>query len=224
MNYKISIVTGTLNRLPLLKGLLENTVKAHKDLELILVDGGSSDGTIDFIKNVDHPRVRLIEYGKRSSYPHFMNLGIRYASHELICQWNDDVILLNSWNEVFDEIDNHDAYLFSWQNKGQEDLGWNLLNNGSNGGEVVMNYGIYTKDVFRKYGLYNDKYRYYFADAEMALRAYCLGAKFKNLHNIKASVLPVEKTATHHKDDAGMYYRHVKEYHLGKIDKDIEYL
>jgi hypothetical protein len=65
-----------------------------------------------------------------------------------------------------------------------------------------MNYGIYRKDVFRKYGLYNTKYKYYCADGEMALRAYCGGAKYKNLPNIKVCVLPVEKTAQHHSDDS----------------------
>jgi glycosyltransferase involved in cell wall biosynthesis len=222
---KISIVTGTLNRQNLLPGLIANTVKSDHRLELVLVDGGSIDGTIGYIKSLNHPRIKLIEYGKRSSYPHFMNLGIENASHELICQWNDDVLLFNKWDEVFAEIDHHDAYLFSWNNTTLENAKnistWHLLNNANNKGEIVMNYGIYRKDVFRKYGLYNTKYKYYCADGEMALRAYCGGAKYKNLPNIKVCVLPVEKTAQHHSDDSQIYYGDVKQYHLGNIDEVI---
>ena len=43
----ISIVTGTLNRKNLLPGLIENTVGKSDKLELVLVDGGSDDGTIE---------------------------------------------------------------------------------------------------------------------------------------------------------------------------------
>ena len=216
----ISIVTGTLNRCQLLSNLFKNTIESDPRLELVLVDGGSTDGTIELIHQYGHPQIKLIEYGRRSSYPHFMNLGIKNASHELICQWNDDVILQNTWQEVIDEIDEHDAYLFSWQNgvPGQQVARWNLLNNAVNHSEIVMNYGIYKKDVFRKYGLYNPKYKYYCADGEMALRAYCGGAKFKNLPHIHVYSLPTGKLAQHQQSDGSVYYKDVREYHKGNID------
>ena len=72
----ISIVTGTLNRKNFLKGLVDNTVNKNSKLELVLVDGGSTDGSLEFIKSLNHPQIKLIEVGGRSSYPHFMNLGI----------------------------------------------------------------------------------------------------------------------------------------------------
>ena len=53
----ISIVTGTLNRLNFLDGLIQNTVGSDERLELILVDGGSTDGTIQFLEELNHPRV-----------------------------------------------------------------------------------------------------------------------------------------------------------------------
>ena len=57
----ISIVTGTLNRCYLLENLIKNTVDSSDKLELILVDGGSSDGTLEYIKNLNHPRIKLME-------------------------------------------------------------------------------------------------------------------------------------------------------------------
>lgn len=223
----ISIVTGTLNRLKYLGGLIENTVQSGwHDIELILVDGGSTDGTVEFIKRLNHPRVKLIEVGKRSSYPHYMNLGVRHASNELICQWNDDVLLCNDWDDVFATIDDeHDVYLFNWKEGDSESIkylnwlqcdgirhnGWNLHNcadyDYSNPvkGEVVMNYGIYKKDVFRKFGLYNTSYEYYCADGEMTMRAYYSGAKVKTCVQIKVATLPCEKRAIFFEEDQQRY-------------------
>ena len=104
----ISIVTGTLNRLEFLPNLIENTINSNDNLELVLVDGGSNDGTIEYIKNLNNPKIKLIEVGQRSSYPHFMNLGIENSSHEFVCQWNDDVLLVNNWDEIIKQIEKHD--------------------------------------------------------------------------------------------------------------------
>ena len=70
MKDKISIVSGTLDRRRLLPGLIENTVDSNEELELILVDGGSKDGTQDYIKSLNHPRIKFIEVGRRSCYAH----------------------------------------------------------------------------------------------------------------------------------------------------------
>ena len=246
----ISIVTGTLNRAEYLEALVANTVESDSRLELILVDGGSTDGTIEFIENfINHPRIKLIKHGERSSYPHYMNLGIQNASFELICQWNDDVIMTNlGWQKVFNAIDDeHDAYLFNWKEGRFEDTadgqwlkcdqmrdnGWIICNNadytypqmsGERQGEVVMNYGIYKKDVFRKYGLYNNNYRYYCADGEMAMRSYYQGCKFKSLIDVKVCVLPAEKRAIMYNEDIQRYNEDCQKYLNNQFEQEYEYL
>lgn len=230
----ISIVTGTLNRREYLKDLLRDTVESDERLELVLVDGGSTDGTIETLEDINHPRVKLVKHGKRSSYPHYMNLGIHNSSYELVCQWNDDVLLANSWDDVFNTIDEHDAYLFNWKEGSSYDTedeswlkcnhirdnGWNLHNCADYSypnpvrGEIVMNYGIYKKNVFRKHGLYNDEYNYYCADGEMSMRAYYGGAKFKTCIDIKVCVLPAEKRAILVNEDLTLYTKHCTYYTL----------
>lgn len=226
----ISVVTGTLNRYDYLYDLLKNTIWSDDRIELVLVDGGSTDGTVELMKKIasKEPRLKFIEVGQRSSYPHYMNLGIKNASHELICQWNDDVILCNKWQDVIDEIDEHDVYIFNWKTgtkldardenwlkcNGIRDNGWIVINNaqykypqsiGEQYNEICVNYGIYKKNVFRKYGLYNPKYKYYCADGEMAMRAKYHGAKFKTCFNIKVCVLPAEKRAIMINEDVQRY-------------------
>jgi glycosyltransferase involved in cell wall biosynthesis len=234
----ISIVTGTLNRVGMLLTLITNTVLADERLELVLVDGGSTDGTIDYIKQLNHSRIKLIEVGERSSYPHFMNLGIRNATHENIVQWNDDVILCNEWKEVIQELQSkHDFYLFNWKYGSLQDTqnpewlsgsdytkGWCLCNNALSGGEIVMNYGIYTKKIFREIGMYNPEYQYYYADGDMAHRAYSFGYKVKDLHHIKVCSLPTNKVAVPYSQDQQTYQKNISLYTQKILPDYLEYL
>ena len=50
----ISIITGSYNRLNNIKRLISNTVDANQSLELVIVDGGSTDGTVEYMQNLNH--------------------------------------------------------------------------------------------------------------------------------------------------------------------------
>lgn len=225
MENKISVVTGTLNRKWLLSQVVDNTVFADDRIELVLVDGGSTDGTIDFIKGLEEPRIKLIEVGGRSSYPHFMNLGIRNASHELVAQWNDDVVMQNSWQDVFDEIDDSDFYVFSWAYADESGtrLGdhWNIVADKSN---IVMNYGIYHKRVFRKVGMYDPKFKFYYADGDMSFRAREFGFKPKILGHINICSIQTNKLGKGSKDDRDAYNTNLQIYRNGGLPDGLEYL
>jgi len=230
-NPNISIVTGTLNRKRLLPRIIKNTVEADSRLELVLVDGGSTDGTQKYLHKLNHPRIKLIDYGQRSSYPHFMNLGIQHASHNYICQWNDDCFLVNPWSDVFDEIDSSEVYIFSWKKDRYprfKDKDWILVNtkDKEGEGEVVVNYGIYHKDVYRRIGLYHNGFYFYCADGDMAQRAWHAGIKIKNCWNIKVIALKgVPKSRSYNlSKDWERYQAHIALYRSGRNPEGIEHL
>lgn len=233
----ISIVTGTLNRAHLLKGFLENTIGSCKEIELVLVDGGSTDGTVELIKSLNHPRVKLIEVGKRSSYPHFMNLGIKNAKYDYICQWNDDVLLTNRWDDILSELDDSGMYIFNWKYGKKEDFhnpnwlegdqhsqGWFLSNSKKEdgSGDICVNYGIYHKDVYRKLGMYDYQFKYYASDGDMAERVWHSNQfKIKTLRNIKVLALSdTPKVAVHFNDDFDIYHRNISRYKQGIFESD----
>jgi glycosyltransferase involved in cell wall biosynthesis len=236
----ISIVTGTLNRKNLLPNLIKNTVDSDERLELVLVDGGSTDGTIEYIKELNHNKIKLIEVGGRSSYPHYMNLGIENSSYELVCQWNDDVLLVDSWDDIVREIeDGYDFYLFNWKygdlkditdddwitgryHENQNNKGWCIVDIESS--DIVMNYGIYRKKIFREIGMYHPDFRYYYADGDMSRRAFMFGYKFKGLKHIKVCSLNTEKRAFHTDTDSTLYDNLHEEYKNKILNKEIKLL
>lgn len=235
----LSIYTGTLNRKYLLPNLLENTVLSNDKLELVLVDGGSTDGTIEYIKEVNHPRVKMIEIGHRTSCPHFVNLAIKSSTYDYVCQWNDDTLLVNDWSEVIQEIQdpNFDSWIFSWQylplnelkNKKMHDsMQWNLSNSKANdpNGEIVLNYGVFRKDLFRKFGLFDTNFHFYYSDGELTHRFYEQGVRFKNCHNIRvASISGVPKTSPHPPQWQWDYYDICRSNHMKKqFQSHLEFL
>jgi glycosyltransferase involved in cell wall biosynthesis len=219
----ISIVTGTLNRLKYLKNVIENTIDSNKKIELVLVDGGSTDGTIEYLKEIDSPQIKLIEFGRRSYYWDYMNLGIKNSKFEYICQWNDDVILENSWDEVINEIDSvHDMYLFSWLESKSKYVIYDTNK------EFVLNYGIYNKKIFREIGMYNNSYKYYYCDGDMSFRAKSFGYNYKKLNNIKCKPLTQhnEKIAFIDNNQVEMknYFDFLELYKNKVLPENLEYL
>lgn len=235
----ISIVTGTLNRRDLLPIIIENTVGSTEKLELVLVDGGSEDETVNYVKSLNHPRIKLIEIGHRSSYPHFMNIGIENSTYELVCQWNDDIVLINSWEDVIKEIeDEFDFYLFNWKYGSIQDItnedwitgkyekhpnrGWCIVD--VNDERIVMNYGIYRKKVFREIGMYYPKFNYYYADADMSRRAHLFGYKHKGLKDIKVCTFYSEKRAIFTNTDEHLYNSLLDEYKNKTLNSNHKFL
>ena len=209
----ISVVTGTLNRLKFLPKIIENTVESNHEIELVLVDGGSTDGTIEFLKSINHDRINLIEHGKRSFYWHYMNLGIKESKHEWICQWNDDVIIETGWDMVIDKISKetpYDFYLFSWL----ENENYVIIENEL---ELVMNYGLYNKKIFREIGMYDSSYKYYFCDGDMSFRAKSFGYTYYKMYEAKCKSLTMrteEKMAfmENIQEESKNYYQKLKIY------------
>lgn len=87
MNYnkKISCVIRTLNEAKFIGRLIENfraQQNAGAGMEIIVVDSGSTDGTVEIVKNLN---VKLIEIAKSEfNYSYSLNLGIKRTKSDLI--------------------------------------------------------------------------------------------------------------------------------------------
>jgi len=101
---QVSVVAGTYNRLPLLKEMVASARNSAKDLslEIVLVDGGSTDGTIEWCREQDD--ITLIEHGKLKGAIRAYNDGCYAASGDYVTIGNDDI--------TFDNDTIHRAYWF----------------------------------------------------------------------------------------------------------------
>ena len=69
----------------------------RRPLELVLVEDGSTDGSEQILQRwARRERVVLLQ-GKRQGAAAATNLGIRHASHPVVCQVDQDVILQPGW-------------------------------------------------------------------------------------------------------------------------------
>lgn len=85
---RITLITPTLNRLPFLKDLIKNIQdQGYQNLEHIVVDGGSTDGTAEYM--AQHGHITFIPGPDRNSH-HAMNKGIAAATGEVVGFANTD--------------------------------------------------------------------------------------------------------------------------------------
>ena len=89
----ISLVTGTYNRLRSLKRLLDSVnLPPGIAYEWVIVDGGSTDGTLDYLRS--RRDVLLIEHGELRGAIDAFTDGARAATGRYVALLNDDVAVL----------------------------------------------------------------------------------------------------------------------------------
>lgn len=91
----ISIITVALNNESTIKRTIESILsQTYRDIEYILVDGGSTDGTLEIARaeqNRFNGRMKIYELDKSSIYE-AANFGIRNSSGEIVGMLNADDI------------------------------------------------------------------------------------------------------------------------------------
>lgn len=88
----ISLVSGTYNRLPLLQAMIESaraTLPRGIDLEFIIVDGGSTDGTLAWCQT--QADITLIAHGDLQGAIRAFCDGAKAARGKYVCLANDDI-------------------------------------------------------------------------------------------------------------------------------------
>ena len=99
---KFSIITVTLNSEKTIRDTLNSVCsQSYKDIEHVIIDGGSKDKTLSILKKYPHKQKKIFikkDFGIYKS----INFGIQKSSGEFICILNsDDIFQSNKTIENF---------------------------------------------------------------------------------------------------------------------------
>ncbi len=184
-NLKITIITVCLNRYHYINNCIESVLsQSYNNIEYIIIDGDSQDGTKDIIKKYDENIDRWISE-KDSGISEAMNKGLSFSSGDYILFLHSDDYLLsnNSIEDAVYMIDKYsDIYAFSvvYGNKTKHikknsmDFSYKILFK-----TPIMHQGAFCKNtVFDKIGNFDTSLKIAM-DYDFFLRAYLAGCTIK---------------------------------------------
>ena len=170
---KISIVVPLMNEEDNIKYLIEEVEKALKgyDYELILVDDGSTDNTVEEIKKHMNEKTKLVILNRNYGQTSAMAAGIEVASGDIIVTIDGDLqndprdipMMIEKLNEGYDVVAGIRA-------KRQDEPFRKFLSKVANKiirkvtGVQITDYGctlkVFRKDVAKNLGLYGELHRF----------------------------------------------------------------
>lgn len=252
---KVSVIIPNWNGKYLLKKCLESLEhQTYKNFEIIVVDNGSSDGSVDYVKS-KFPEVKIISLKKNYGFARAVNTGIKAAKKEYLVLVNNDT-----------EADkNYIEYLVKAAQR-LPDVGFiapkmlnfhkrNIIDSAGDAVDVVghsYNIGLgeedgpkynkdgyvflataagslFKKEMFDKVGYFDEDYFTYMEDVDLCLRAQIKG--FKGWYEPRAVLYHIRKE-TSSKITAMSEYWHfrnmtqniIKDYPMKLLLKDFNWL
>ena len=166
---KLSIVTINRNNAEGLRKTIESVLsQTYREIEYIIIDGGSKDGTIDIIKKYEANITKWVTEQDKGIYD-AMNKGITMATGDVIGLLNSDDKYAN--NKVLEKIAKtvsenkcdgiHGNLLYMDQETiSKPKRKWITKSTNIKAGNITAHPTLYLKkQVYDKIGLYNLKYK-----------------------------------------------------------------
>ena len=178
----LSIVTGTYNRISYLKNMVYSVRKSVFTLpyEMIVVDGGSTDGTLEWCKSQSD--IKLIEHGELLGAVKAFNDGAYAATGKYVILANDDIEFIDeSLLAAYSFMEDSPKVGVGcfYQNRGNKP--WHveqMLAVNTEGRQVLAYYGqvvIVPREIGNKVGWWGNYLRTYGGDNELSCNVWELG-------------------------------------------------
>lgn len=183
---KISIITSTFNSEEHVEQCIQSVLCQNYDnLEYIVIDGGSKDGTVDIIKKyID--KISYFVSEPDNGISDAFNKGIKVATGDIIGIINsDDFMMPNVLEKIADEYDENYDVFRGYQQIYYPNRGTYKIESPNNrlrippiGNVLCHEAAFVTKKMYDKVGPYKVDFRY-IMDLDLFIRMNKLGAKHK---------------------------------------------
>ena len=198
----VSVIVLNWNGKSLIEDCLNSLIKQiYKRTEIILVDNGSTDGSVELIKSKFRDRVKLIENEKNLGFSGGNNRGIRASRGDYILLLNNDAVADEKWIEELIKVVEKDnrigmcaSKVLSYENKDIIDnVGHLIYRDGLNRGkgrlekdrgqydnreEVFFPSGcaaLYRKKMLDEIGLFDEDFFAYGDDTDIGIKGRLAG-------------------------------------------------
>lgn len=105
MKNKVSIITLTYNKLEeATKPFIDYLFSGGNEFELIIVDNGSTDGTVEFLQKLEGDNVKVIYNSENLGFSKGCNQGIEIAQGDIIGLLNNDILFSSDWIKYIVEV------------------------------------------------------------------------------------------------------------------------
>lgn len=218
-NPTASVIIPNWNGGYLLKDCLGSLQKQSlKNFETILVDNGSTDGSIAYVEK-NFPKVENIKLDKNFGFARAINEGVKQSNAKYVVFLNNDTAVHKAWLEnLIKCADNHpevisvNSKILNFYNKkyidgvgiqinevGQaKSIGWQQKDLGQYAKEQYIfgatgGAALFKREDFIKVGYFDENYFMYFEEVDLAFRVQFLG--YKSIYCPKAIVFHKHKTS-----------------------------
>jgi GT2 family glycosyltransferase len=198
----VSVIVVNWNRHDLLRACLESLLRqTFRDFEIIVVDNGSSDGSLELLRSAPFEQIRTIENPDNRGFCAANNQGIEAARGEFIALLNNDAEAEPRWLEQLlaaaaaePGVGMAASKILTWEDRGVIDKAGHLIypdgqNRGRGTGEPDRGQydrleeaawpdgcaALYRRSMIEQVGGFDEDFFAYADDAELGLRARIAG-------------------------------------------------
>ena len=204
----VSLIIPNFNGIDLVESLFQSIInQSYKDVEIIVVDNGSNDGSMEYVGKFQN--VRLIANKRNLGFAKAINSGIKQSKGDFVLILNNDTAMdhrcIETLVSTFELVQRHSHNLVglspkilldSFNRKFIDSIGIGVKPDGAalNRGIGQMDFGQYdavekimgvcfaaafiVKEAFEKIGYLDESYFAYYEDVDWCYRSNILGYEF----------------------------------------------
>jgi len=228
---RVSVIVLNYNGKRFIKLCLDNLIRqTYRDIAVSVVDNGSSDGSVEFIKN-HYPHLRLICFKTNLGFSTANNRIIRSGSEEYIALLNADAVPDLNWIqkliEAMDALPNagfaaskmlyfDKPFIIDRVGDGYMRAGAGLLRGR---GQHASDYckkkwvfgacgggAIYRRSMLNHIGLFDEDFFLLYEDVDLSFRAQLLG--YKCIYVPEAMIFHMASESIGYDSPVSVYYSH----------------